>query len=64
MPVCTKCKILYKMNSGKMLYCDSDKDVKIISDTPLTIAPGQFCTLYDETYDVCFGCGEVQINKE
>lgn len=20
MPVCTKCKILYKMNSGKMLY--------------------------------------------
>ena len=64
------CNIKFKIRhsptiySGKMLYCDSDKDVKIISDTPLTIAPGQFCTLYDETYDVCFGCGEVQINKE
>jgi tRNA-specific 2-thiouridylase len=64
------CNIKFKIRhsptiySGKMLYCDSDKDVKIISDTPLTMAPGQFCTLYDETYDVCIGCGEIQINKE
>jgi len=64
------CKVKFKIRhspqiyTGKMIYCDSDKDVKIISDTPLTMAPGQFCTLYDETYDVCFGCGEVQINKE
>lgn len=25
------------------------------------IAPGQFCTLYDENHEICFGCGEIQI---
>ena len=45
--------------TGKMIWCGTDNGVKIISDTPVTMAPGQFCTLYDENYDVCYGCGEM-----
>lgn len=25
------------------------------------IAPGQFCTLYDDNHKICYGCGEIQI---
>lgn len=45
--------------TGKMIWCGADNGVKIISDTPVTMAPGQFCTLYDDNYDVCYGCGEM-----
>ena len=45
--------------TGKMIWCGTDNGVKIISDTPVTMAPGQFCTLYDDNYDVCYGCGEM-----
>lgn len=45
--------------TGKMIWCGTDNGVKIISDTPVTMAPGQFCTIYDDNYDVCYGCGEM-----
>lgn len=44
---------------GKMYYNNSDHNVKIISDTPVTAATGQFCTLYDKDYYHCYGCGEI-----
>ena len=37
----------------------ADKNVKIISDTPITAASGQYCILYSSNYEVCFGCGEI-----
>ena len=45
--------------TGKMIWCGTDNGVKIISDTPVTMAPGQFCTIYDDNYDICYGCGEM-----
>jgi len=45
--------------TGKLMFYGSDKNVKIISDTPITAAPGQFCILYDDSYNVCYGCGEI-----
>lgn len=59
------CNVKFKIRhspevyTGKMILGGADNGVKIISDTPVTIAPGQFCTLYDENYDVCYGCGEM-----
>lgn len=59
------CNVKFKIRhspevyTGKMIWCGTDNGVKIISDTPVTMAPGQFCTLYDENYDVCYGCGEM-----
>lgn len=46
---------------GDMIYCGKDNKIKIVSSTPITIAPGQFCTLYSREYDVCYGCGEMSI---
>ena len=42
-----------------MYFYGSDYNVKIISDTPVTAASGQFCTLYDNEYYHCYGCGEI-----
>ena len=59
------CNVKFKIRhspevyTGKMIWRGTDNGVKIISDTPVTMAPGQFCTLYDENYDVCYGCGEM-----
>ena len=59
------CNVKFKIRhspevyTGKMIWCGTDNGVKIISDTPVTMAPGQFCTLYDDNYDVCYGCGEM-----
>lgn len=59
------CNVKFKIRhspevyTGKMIWCGADNGVKIISDTPVTMAPGQFCTLYDDNYDVCYGCGEM-----
>lgn len=59
------CNVKFKIRhspevyTGKMILCGADNGVKIISDTPVTMAPGQFCTLYDDNYDVCYGCGEM-----
>ena len=59
------CNVKFKIRhspevyTGKMIWCGTDNGVKIISDTPVTMAPGQFCTLYDDNYDICYGCGEM-----
>ena len=50
--------------TGKMMWYGNENGVKIISDTPVTMAPGQFCTLYDDSYDVCYGCGEMIGNSK
>lgn len=47
--------------TGKM-YVANMNSVKIVSDTPVTAAAGQFCILYSKEYDVCYGCGEI-LNK-
>ena len=59
------CNVKFKIRhtpevySGKMVFYGSDKDVKIISDTPVTAASGQFCIMYDNDYYHCYGCGEI-----
>jgi tRNA-specific 2-thiouridylase len=59
------CNVTFKVRhsperyTGKMYFYGSDKNVKIVSDTPVTAAPGQFCILYDDTYSHCYGCGEM-----
>lgn len=59
------CNVTFKIRhspdkyNGKMHFNNSDHNVKIISDIPVTAASGQFCILYDETYSHCFGCGEI-----
>lgn len=59
------CNVKFKIRhspevyTGKMIWCGTDNGVNIISDTPVTMAPGQFCTIYDDNYDVCYGCGEM-----
>ena len=61
------CNITFKIRhspehySGKLMYTDNDNKLTIISDDPITVAPGQYCTLYDDTYSHCYGCGEVMI---
>ena len=61
------CNIKFKVRhtpevyTGKMYFSNKDS-VKIISDTPITAASGQFCILYDDNYNVCYGCGEI-LNK-
>ena len=47
--------------SGKM-YFVNENSIKIISDTPITAASGQYCILYSRDYEVCYGCGEI-LNK-
>ena len=59
------CNIKFKIRhtpevySGQMVFYDADKNVKIISDTPITAASGQYCILYGSNYEVCFGCSEI-----
>ena len=59
------CNVTFKIRhspetyTGKMYFYGSYKNVKIISDTPVTAAPGQFCTLYNDKYTICYGCGEI-----
>ena len=61
------CNITFKIRhspeyySGKLVYTNNENILTIISDEPITVAPGQYCTLYDDTYSHCYGCGEVMI---
>ena len=61
------CNITFKIRhspeyySGKLVYTNNENILTIISDEPVTVAPGQYCTLYDDTYSHCYGCGEVMI---
>lgn len=50
-----------EFTSGTM-YINPQNDVIISFDDYIGgIAPGQFCTLYDENHEICFGCGEIKI---
>jgi len=62
-PVKFKVRHSPEIYSGKMMFYGSDTGVKIVSDTPVTAAPGQFCILYDSSYTRCFGCGEMLITN-
>lgn len=59
------CNITFKIRhtpetySGKLLYIDDLEKLVVIPDNPITVAPGQYCILYDDTYSHCYGCGEI-----
>ena len=59
------CKVTFKIRHSPEVYKGSLWNVNgmiyINSDNPITVAPGQFCTLYDKDYYHCYGCGEVSI---
>ena len=60
------CNITFKIRhtpqvfSGKLMYISNDR-LAVIPDDPITVAPGQFCVLYDDSYSHCYGCGEILI---
>ena len=61
------CNISFKIRHspevyyGKLMYIDDPEKLVILTDNPITVAPGQYCTLYDDTYYHCYGCGEILI---
>jgi len=61
------CNISFKIRhtpqvfSGKLKYIDDTQKLVIEADEPISVAPGQFCILYDDTYSHCYGCGEILI---
>ena len=61
------CNITFKIRhtpetySGKLKYIYSDDRLMIVPDNPITVAPGQYCILYDDMYYHCYGCGEIVI---
>jgi len=61
------CNITFKIRhtpekyTGKLMYIGNSDRLAIISDEPITVAPGQYCILYDDTYYHCYGCGEITI---
>jgi len=67
------CDIKFKVRhspevyNGKLMLTDESNILKIICDTPMKVANGQFCTLYDKDYYHCYGTGEmiqkIQINQ-
>ena len=67
------CDIKFKVRhspevyNGKLMLTDESNILKIICDTPMKVANGQFCTLYDKDYYRCYGTGEmiqkIQINQ-
>ena len=63
------CNITFKIRhtpqvfSGKLMYINDNEKLMIIPDDPITVAPGQYCILYDDTYSHCYGCGEITLNN-
>jgi len=61
------CNITFKIRhtpekyTGKLMYIGDRDKLVVIPDDPITVAPGQYCILYDDTYSHCYGCGEVII---
>ena len=61
------CNIKFKIRhtpqvfSGKLRYINDENRLVVKSDDLITVAPGQFCILYDDTYSYCYGCGEILI---
>ena len=59
------CNITFKIRhspdnySGKLMYINDSEKLVVIPDEPITVAPGQYCILYDDTYSHCYGCGEI-----
>ena len=59
------CKVTFKIRhspehyTGTLMYLDDF--CYIDCDEPITVAPGQFCILYDKDYYHCYGCGEISI---
>lgn len=61
------CNITFKIRhtpekyTGKLMYIGDRDKLAVIPDDPITVAPGQYCILYDDTYSHCYGCGEIII---
>ena len=61
------CNVTFKIRhtpetySGKLMYINDNNKLVVIPDEPITVAPGQYCILYDDTYSHCYGCGEITI---
>ena len=61
------CNITFKIRhtpekyTGKLMYIGDRDKLAVIPDDPITVAPGQYCILYDDTYSHCYGCGEITI---
>jgi len=61
------CNITFKIRhtpekyTGKLMYIGNRDKLAVIPDEPITVAPGQYCILYDDTYSHCYGCGEITI---
>lgn len=59
------CDITFKVRHSPEVYKGSLWNVNgmtyIHADNPITVAPGQFCILYDKDYYHCYGCGEICI---
>jgi len=59
------CNITFKIRHtpevyfGKLKYIVQPDRLVVETDNPITVAPGQFCVLYDDTYSHCYGCGEI-----
>lgn len=59
------CNITFKIRhtpekyTGKLMYIGDRDKLAVIPDDPITVAPGQYCILYDDTYSHCYGCGEI-----
>lgn len=61
------CNISFKIRHspdiyyGKLLHNGDLTKLIVETDNPITVAPGQYCILYDDTYSHCYGCGEILI---
>ena len=56
-------KIRHSPNFTKGKLCNNKGNLYIKNFSSVGgIAPGQFCILYDEFSDICFGCSEIKIN--
>ncbi len=61
------CNISFKIRHtpqvfyGKLKYVGDTQKLVIDTDESITVAPGQFCILYDDSYSHCYGCGEILI---
>ena len=44
---------------GELVHNYHTNETYIESEIPISAASGQWCTLYDEDYYKCYGCGEI-----
>ena len=59
------CKVTFKIRHSPDHYTGTLMNINnvcyIMCDEPITVAPGQFCILYDKDYYHCYGCVEICI---